>query len=345
MGLSELNSLDSALDRFLQQEISISTNARQDASRSQNNLRGILRGKADKDTGFPEILVSQDRDFLGGSFARHTKIWPLDDIDLFLPMDGAGLIYVNNGYVLPFGVASDGGARRIGTSRWMTNSYVDSSKILDGFLASLWDSYPSSKIGVDQHCVNLQTTLAATSESDGIGFDVVPCFLMQPNDGSENFYTVPDGIGGWMRSNPKKDNEVCAQLQEFHKGTYRHAVRLLKYWNKNEFGDRFQSYYIELAASKRFNEYMSAGSAVVHVAQAFAIAFSALTKAHAAGAAKSLVTGAPDVPAPLLDASQTGFLIADATRADTAFNAAWTGNDLTTALTTLNYIFSTSFFQ
>jgi hypothetical protein len=47
----------------------------------------------------------------------------------------------------------------------------------------------------------------------------------------------------------------------------------------------------------------------------------------------------------LLDANQSGFLVADVTRAESAFSVAWTGNDLTTALTTLNYIFSTSFFQ
>src|ERR1035437_3129273 len=140
MGLSELNSLDSALDRFLQKEIAIPTNARQDASRSQIYLRNILRGKAGKDPTFPEILTKEATDFLRGSFARHTKIWPLDDIDLFLPMDGAGLVYVNNGQVLPYRVASDGGASRLGASKWMTNSYVDSSKILDEFRASLKES-------------------------------------------------------------------------------------------------------------------------------------------------------------------------------------------------------------
>ena len=102
MGLTELHSLDVALGRFLQQEIAISTNARQGASRSQNYLRSILRGKAENDTSFPEILTSEDSDFLGGSFARHTKIWPLDDIDLFLPLDGAGLVYRSGGRVLPY---------------------------------------------------------------------------------------------------------------------------------------------------------------------------------------------------------------------------------------------------
>jgi len=40
------------------------------------------------------LLSREDSDFLGGSFARHTKIWPLDDIDIFFPMDGGTLVYV-----------------------------------------------------------------------------------------------------------------------------------------------------------------------------------------------------------------------------------------------------------
>ena len=339
MGLSELNSLDSALDRFLQKEIAIPTNARQDASRSHIYLRNVLRGKGDNDATFPEILALEDSDFLGGSFARHTKIWPLDDIDVFLPLEGGGLVYRSGGQVLPYRLATDGEKSRLCLPMWLTNSYVDSAKVLQGFVSSLRDTYPSSKIGRDGHCANLQTTVAATSESDGIGFDIVPCFMLKPDDGSEDIYLVPNGNGGWMHSNPRKDTEICSTLQEYHRGTYRHAVRLLKYWNKFEFADRFRSYYIELAVSKIFNEYMISGKPITHVSQAFTIAFSALVHAHAAGAAKPLVSGAPDVPAPVLSTVELGILTADANRADNSFNDAWKGNNLASALATLNTIF------
>jgi hypothetical protein len=81
MSTTELSTLGLALDRFLQEEIAIPAAARGSASTSQNYLRNVLRNKAANDAEFPELLARADSDFLGGSFARHTKIWPLDDIE------------------------------------------------------------------------------------------------------------------------------------------------------------------------------------------------------------------------------------------------------------------------
>jgi hypothetical protein len=187
--------------------------------------------------------------------------------------------------------------------------------------------------------------VAATSDSDGIGFDIVPCFLLKPTDGSDWFYLVPNGIGGWMHSNPRNDTRICSDLQDYHHGTYRQAVRLLKYWNKYEFANRFQSYYIELAAAKKFTELRNAGIPIQSASQAFAIAFAAVAQAQAAGAAKPLLNGAPEVVAPILDASQRGILVGDAARTNQAVEQAWNYSDLTSALTTLNVVFlSAKFF-
>lgn len=343
MGVVELQIVDRALGNYLSEEIAIPATARSSASRSQNYLRQVLRNKADADLSFPELLSRNDEDFLGGSFARHTKIWPLDDIDLFLPMDGGGLSYVNNGFRLPFTVTSDGGRSRLLYDRWLTNTYVDSTKVLNGMRDGLRETYPSSTVRLDTHCVNLQTTLAATAESDGIGFDVVPCFRLAPDDGSECFYLVPDGAGGWMRSNPRKDTDLCAELHTFH-GTYRTAVRLIKYWNKTQLDSAFQSYYIELAVSKKFLFFKQHNQRYAYLSHAFATAIAELKTAYASGDLSPLIAAAPAVKAPVLSEGQKAILETDVVSAANAFSAAYQNSRTEEAFQSLNAIFATDFF-
>jgi hypothetical protein len=344
MGIGELDLVDRTLERYLAKEIAIPTTARSSASTSQNHLRQVLRNKANADSSFPELLTQTDADFLGGSFARHTKIWPLDDIDLFLPLEGGGLMYNRDGFRLPFTIATDDKFSRLTQSNWQTDAYVDSVKVLNGFRDGLRDSYPSSTVSLDRHCVNLQTTIASTSESEGIGFDVTPCFRLDPDDGSEFFYLVPDGTGGWIRSNPRKDTNLCIELQSFH-GTYRQAVRLVKYWNKTQVNNAFTSYYIELAMSKKFLALKQQTWHCSCLLRAFAIGMAELKAAYTSGNQTPLVPEAPAVEAPMLTDSQRTTLNYDSMRATKALQDAGQNALTGDAFEALNTIFTTGFFR
>ena len=344
MGIAELSTVGRRLEAFLAEEIAIPATARTGASNSQTYLRQVLRNKANSDDSFPELLTRSDCDFLGGSFARHTKIWPLDDIDLFLPLEGGRLIYHNNGNRLPFTVLSDGRASRLTQDRWQTYGNVDSTKVLNGLRDGLRETYPSSIVKLDKHCVNLQTTVAATAESDGIGFDVVPCFCLTPDDGSEAFYLVPDGSGGWMRSNPRKDTDICTELNNYH-GTYRQAVRLVKNWNKTQVSNAFQSYYIELALSKKFLSLKQGNKKYQYLLQAFAMGMTELRTAYLSGDLTALIAEAPAVEAPVLTDNQKGILEGDVTRANESFVHAYHNGSIEDAFNALNTIFTTASFE
>ena len=99
-------SVSQCFEDMLSEKINIVAGTRAKASDSQNHLRDFLTSEHSHDGTFPRILA--DSDFLGGSFARHTKIWPLDDIDIFTPLDGEGLTYVRSGQKLPYTVVGDG---------------------------------------------------------------------------------------------------------------------------------------------------------------------------------------------------------------------------------------------
>jgi hypothetical protein len=198
-------------------------------------------------------------------------------------------------------------------------------------------------VKLDKHCVNLQTTVAATAESEGIGFDVVPCFRLIPDHGSEFFYIVPDGSGGWMRSNPRKDTELCAELQAFH-GTYRQVVRLVKYWNNTQLDDAFQSYYIELAMSRKFLALKQQNQQYRFLTHAFATAMTQLRAAYSSGDLTSLVLEAPPVNAPVLTDGQRAVLETDVLSANGAFQQVYHNSRTAEAFQVLNAIFGTEFF-
>jgi len=313
--------VDRRIEDFLAANIAIPNTARVAASKSQNRLREILANKSTTDATFPHLLSRVDEDFLGGSFARHTKIWPLDDIDIYFPIDGAGLFYVQNGGRLPFSLLTDNPLRpqRLLNAEWLRGQYIGSDLVLSGFLKAVAQAYPNSKLRGDQHAVCLGTTVAATSESVGIGFDIVPCFCLAPDGGGTNIYLIPDGSGSWLRTNPRVDTVVCKDLHDYHNKTFRKVVRLVKYWNANGFNGRFASYFIELAIGQCFLEQMRQGKSMCCISEALAWAFYALKQASDKGSLNPFVEGCPVVNAPQLTLVEGALL----TTVPTLSNGAW----------------------
>src|SRR5690242_548687 len=61
------------------------------ASKSQTYIRDLLVNKSRSDASFPRFI---EGDFLSGSYARGTKIFPLDDVDIMMVLDGRGLFAI-----------------------------------------------------------------------------------------------------------------------------------------------------------------------------------------------------------------------------------------------------------
>ena len=96
-------------------------------------------------------------------------------------------------------------------------------------------------------------TQGASTNSDGLGYDVVPCFSLYPHQNNDReFYLMPDGRGGWIHTNPKVDANIADVLQENHHRLFRKVVKLLKYWNVEQLGSKLNSYFIELASARFF---------------------------------------------------------------------------------------------
>lgn len=292
--------MESAFEKFIASQIGIAQGVREQAGKSQNHLREFLVTEIDRDSTFPRVLQKADTDFLGGSFARHTKAWPLNDIDVFVPLDGLGLNYLWYGVPQPYTVVSDDALQTnpliLSPERWMDGTLISSTKLIQGFEKVLRRKYPNTLVKDAQQAVNIQMSLGETEEEKGLGFDIVPCFRLRPHDPQENFfYLMPDGKNGWIHTNPRFDTQLNEELNRASNGLFRKAVKLVKYWNKERFGGLLNSYYVELAIMRAFR-LRSDLSTLGSTSRATALAFDALQAAVFNGDQQSLfVKGAPPV--------------------------------------------------
>lgn len=296
--LKEPRTVNTAFGKLLDSEINIADGIRSQASDSQNHLREFLEDETKRDATFPRVLSINDDDFLGGSFARYTKIWPLDDVDVYFPLDGFNLVYQRDGYRLPFTVVSDGvlSSNPLLSSRWMDGRYISSSKLLTEFAAVLKRHYPDTKVKPDGQSVAIRMTQGETSDEEGLGYDIVPCFSMRPDDHNEQlFYLMPNGSGNWMHTNPRIDTAIAEKLHSANNKTFRKVVKLIKYWNKEKFKSTLLSYYIELVIAKIYLNKNSNGEFINNISYGVSLGFWALNEAIKQGSQDSFLLSAPKV--------------------------------------------------
>lgn len=301
--------VSNAFDLFLDKKINISMKMRERASASQKAIRDYLDSKYQTDKTFPRVLSKVSDDFIGGSFGRHTKTKPLDDIDIYFPLDGFGLIYVQGNSRLPYTVLSDSAMTvnpLLGTL-WMDGNYISSRKLIDGFCRALADSkYWKTEIRKEGQAVNVQTTIGQTEDSDGLAYDIVPCFLLKPYSlWEDDFYLIPNGNNGWIRTNPKKDERITERLQVNNNKTFRKVVKLIKYWNQEYLSGDIKSYFIELAIAKRYGQLNESKVYVKTVSYGLLQGFGALLSALQCGSIASWLANAPLV---LSDASTSSIV-------------------------------------
>jgi len=346
LALREVRTVSGVFEKLLAEQINIVPRIRSVASVSQSSLRNFLNDENRRDPSFPRVLSSADSDFLGGSFARHTKTWPLDDIDIYLPLDGKDLFYSQGGVRLPYTVVSDNQFlyNPLFGARWMVNSYVSSDRLLLEFARALKRHYPAeTKIDTPGCSVAVRLSHGSSANSDGLGYDIVPCFLLRPDATSDfDFYLMPDGKNGWMRTNPRLDTYMTEELQSFHNGLYRRAVKLVKYWNQTQFWNTFGSYYIELAIGLRFWGLKTANTPVQSLSAGVLLAFEALRTAALSGDIASLVKNAPPVKAPSLVPSGHQYLRSVQTIMEDAVTRELSG-DIDQAIATWGILFGDSF--
>ncbi len=242
--------METKLQEFLDKEINLAQDCISQGSISHTYIRNLLANRRQTDSYFPWLV---DGDFLSGSYARGTKLRPLDDIDVMIVLDGTGLIPVGLNTTHYVRGNTDGKNSPIHNHLGYDN-LLNSHSVLEVFQKALSLSHPESTIKKNGQAINVML------ESYNLGIDIVPCFHIKPFDNTQqDFYYIPFGNGNasWLKTNPKIDEAISTRLHNKHNKKLKSVIKLLKYWNREKNADRIRSYHLETIAWYVFNSHTS----------------------------------------------------------------------------------------
>ena len=179
-------SIATILEHFAQ-ALELTTAERERADYQQRALRETLRAR----------VPGVSRDFLAGSYARHTAIRPLHDIDLVIVLERAA-----RPAVLP-----------------------PPSSILREVRSALQGAYPSHELPVLQNrSVHIEFT------GTGIGYDLVPAIA---DVGRPDVLRIPDrGRDDWIPTSPERHIEWGRRANEAAGSKLKPLVKFLKAWRR-----------------------------------------------------------------------------------------------------------------
>lgn len=181
--------------RKFKSRLELNEREQKNASKRQQEVREVLEGNF-------EIKNS----FLTGSYARHTKTKPLEDIDIFFVLGGDD-----------------------------AESYRSKapSAIVNAFYSVLADHYGIEAVKKQRRSVNVDFGVVVDAEDNTdyriLSIDAVPATE------EHDHYEIPDTRDQiWMATNPKDHAELAVEAHRKYSKEWKGLVRMLKYWNRNE---------------------------------------------------------------------------------------------------------------
>jgi hypothetical protein len=215
---------------------------------SRDNLQQQIAKLAIRDTKFPQLATTTATFVASGSFARSTKIQPLNDIDFFVVMSAADLGFGRPFFgPRPYYLKPQGSTSALAQLTG-TNGHVNSTSVLNKFKTALASvpNYASADIHKNGEAVSLKLS------SYPWVFDIVPAVALINRQGKVDSYLMPDSKGHWMRSDPRMDSASATKANQRHNGLLLPLIRLVKYWNDKRLRRGISSYYVETVCLKVF---------------------------------------------------------------------------------------------
>lgn len=231
--------INGLFEKFMKEKINLDPNRMTIAKSSKAWLEDTLKNIAEKDPDFPK-LYGEIINF--GSFARKTKISPIDDIDIMVCLSA------ENGYYTGEPYKTQGIRVCVENKKSILKSLcnegtcdVNSIKVINRFIQKLSNprQYQEAEIHRNQEAMTLKLK---TREWN---FDIVPCFLTEDDFLGKSYYLIPDGSGMWKKTDPRIDKTNVTDINKKIDGKLLEIIRLVKYWNKNAQIKKIPSYLLE----------------------------------------------------------------------------------------------------
>lgn len=230
------NTSPQGFSHFRQQTVDLDSEQVKVARKSRDYLQEQIMITANNHNDFPPVTGSY-KPF--GSFARNTKVRPLDDIDMLVMLNGRDTTCICNGsYVCDLRVDATTSPLYRFTGN---NNYVNSTLVLNSLKRGLSNVANYKKAEIKRNGVAVVLNL----KSYDWVFDIVPCLPVGSN-GNTDYYIIPNGAGQWMKTDPRIDQDNITSANQTQNGNLIPLIRLIKYWNTySRVAPRIGSYYLE----------------------------------------------------------------------------------------------------
>jgi hypothetical protein len=197
-------STDEAFETF-RQRLELSETERKDTIRKHNSVRDCIRG------GF-----QIDRDFLTGSYDRHTKTKPLKDVDVFFVLGP-------------------------NEQHWRNKP---PHEILDAFVERLKGEFGKDNVEPGRRCATTEFEKNTTDkEGKVLSIDAVPAIELV------DCYEIPDrDLGKWIKTDPEIHAQKSTEKNKSLGGKWVPLVKMLKRWNRSADKPIKPSFLIEVMA-------------------------------------------------------------------------------------------------
>lgn len=248
--------VNGAFRAFLDDVVNVSQSDSDKGKTSRDFLYRQIHSLSEKRL-IPATYSSNDLPF--GSFSRKTKINPLDDIDLIFCFCG-GDLFIDGGatwdsYRLKLKNENNEQLKAlcdVSGNYWsysgIKSYYLNSNKVKNKLLSALSkiEFYKKAEL----HARGEAVTLSLTSYE--WTFDIVPAFHC--NNNGDEFYLIPNGTGGWKKTNPKIERNRVSALNSAFNGIVLDTIRLIKYWNVRGKMPTVTSYLLETMVLDYFEQ-------------------------------------------------------------------------------------------
>ncbi len=227
--------VNGAFSEFLTNTVNLDKDQTTKARSSRDWMLGQIK-LFQNDDAFPKLYSEKDIHF--GSFARRTKIRPLDDIDLMICLKGQGGTYLELSDRVEITVNPDSNLKNYCNDN---SNILNSRKVINTFLSSLKSIPQYSNAEIKR---NLEAATLSLKSYDWV-FDIVPCFFTAPTSIGKTYYLIPDGNGNWKMTDPRIDRERASTINKNHGENILNVIRIIKYWNKRATMPSMSSYLLE----------------------------------------------------------------------------------------------------
>lgn len=257
--------LEGLVERVRKDEVDLTAPEMDKGRRIRDTVTEAVEDVVAGVAGFPRLLAGEE--FTGGSFGRRTQAQPLDDVDLFFPLDAASLrmesptniatreVLVTHSDENPLGCMTP----------LQEGAWLASGKVLDHMEDLVGANIPLGVADLRRHsrgrCVHMTY--------DGINVDLV-FVLMGHVRGAIDRYHLPSGDSRcWKATNPKEDQRQLSKENQSHDGLLLPTIRALKAWNDHWLGGRLKSIHLEVLASHYAFRQLEIDSVVAALTHAF----------------------------------------------------------------------------